>query len=124
MADTSITKGLDHVFGLLNLDTSLFVTLQTDDYNEKRALEVMVQDSSGRVITVRNDDTIKELTFTGVLKEGVSIPEVGGYFPSALKDGQGNSYSTWIIKDITDAGTNSSFRRVTVKLSKYQEINS
>ena len=124
MADTSTTKGIDHIFGLLNIDTSLFVTLQSDDYSEKRALEVMVQDSHGRVITVRNDDTIKDLTMTGVLKQGVSIPAVGGYFPSSLKDSHGTEYSTWIIKDISDAGTNSSFRRVTIKLTKYQEINS
>lgn len=106
------TFGVSHVFGLY--DTSAFVTLQSDDISKKAALDVEVMDETGRVITDRLDDLRTETSISGVLKTGASIPEIG----------QQLTYDSvsYIIKDVGDAGTNNGFRKVTLKLVKYQEI--
>ena len=106
------TYGTSHTFGLY--DTSNFVTLQSDDIAERPALDVEVMDETGRVVTDRLDDIRKETSISGVLKTGASIPSAG----------QRLTYNTvnYIIKDVTDSGTNNGFRKVTLKLVKYQEI--
>lgn len=106
------TFGVSHVFGLY--DTAAFVTLQSDDISKKAALDVEVMDETGRVITDRLDDLRTETSLSGVLKTGEDIPVVG----------QTLTYDavSYIIKDVGDAGTNNGFRKVTLKLVKYQEI--
>ncbi len=106
------TFGVSHVFALY--DTVAFVTLQSDDISKKPALDVEVMDETGRVITDRLDDLRTETSLSGVLKTGEDIPVVG----------QTLTYDavSYIIKDVGDAGTNNGFRKVTLKLVKYQEI--
>lgn len=106
------TFGTAHVFALY--DTASFVTLQSDDISQKAALDVEVTDETGRVITDRLDDLRIETSISGVLKTGASIPAIGQTLTY-------NSVS-YIIKDVGDAGTNNGFRKVTLKLVKYQEI--
>jgi hypothetical protein len=112
MASLPQTFGVEHVFALY--DTASFVTLQSDDISQKPALDVEVMDETGRVITDRLDDLRIETSISGVLKASATIPDVG-----ALLSYDGISY---IIKDVGDAGTNNGFRKVTLKLVKYQEI--
>ena len=66
------------------------------------------------MITDRLDDLRYETSLSGVLKTGATIPAVG----------QTLSYNsiTYIIKQVDDAGTNNGFRKVTLKLVKYQGI--
>ena len=106
------TFGVGHKFALY--DTVAFVTLQSDDISKKPALDVEVMDETGRVITDRLDDLRTETSLSGVLKLDQSIPAVG----------QALTYNSvvYIIKDVGDAGTNNGFRKVTLKLVKYQEI--
>lgn len=106
------TFGTPHQFGLY--DTVAFVTLQSDDISTKPALDVEVMDEQGRVITDRLDDLRYETSLSGVLKTSATIPSVG----------QTLTYDSisYIIKNVDDAGTNNGFRKVTLKLVKYQEI--
>ena len=106
------TFGVSHVFGLY--DTVAFVTLQSDDISNKPALDVEVMDETGRVITDRLDDVRTETSLSGVLKTGQTPPVIG----------QQLTYDSiqYIIKQVDDAGTNNGFRKVTLKLVKYQEI--
>ena len=106
------TFGVSHVFGLY--DTANFVTLQSDDISKKPALDVEVMDETGRVITDRLDDLRIETSISGVLLSSASIPTIGQQFDY-------NSVQ-YIIKDVGDSGTNNGFRKVTLKLVKYQEI--
>lgn len=112
MASLPQTFGVSHVFGLY--DTANFVTLQSDDISKKPALDVEVMDETGRVITDRLDDLRIETSISGVLLTGASIPAIG----------QTLTYDSvsYIIKDVGDSGTNNGFRKVTLKLVKYQEI--
>ena len=106
------TFGVSHKYGLY--DTVAFVTLQSDDISTKPALDVEVMDENGVVITDRLDDLRYETSLSGVLKTGATVPDVG----------QTLSYNsiTYIIKQVDDAGTNNGFRKVTLKLVKYQGI--
>jgi hypothetical protein len=106
------TFGVSHVFGLY--DTVNFVTLQSDDISRKPALDVEVMDENGVVITDRLDDERIETSLSGVLKTGATVPSVG----------QTLAYDSisYIIKNVDDAGTNNGFRKVTLKLVKYQGI--
>jgi len=106
------TYGVAHTYGLY--DISGFVTLQSDDIAKRPALDVEVMDETGRVITDRLDDIRIETSISGVLKASASIPLAG----------QQLTYDEiqYIIKDVTDSGTNNNFRKVTLKLVKYQEI--
>lgn len=106
------TYGVSHVFGVL--DSGIFVTIQTDSVDQKPALDVEVMDETGRVITDRLDDQRLETTMSGVLKTSGSIPEAGMQF---TYDGV-----LYIIKGVTNDGANNAFRKVTMKLVKYQEI--
>jgi hypothetical protein len=110
---TPYTYGTEHKFGLYS--TADFVTLQTDDISKKNALDVEVMDETGRVITDRLDDTRIETSISGVLLASGTVPTVGAQF----------TYDSvnYIIKDVGDSGTNNGFRKVTLKLVKYQEIS-
>ena len=112
MASLPQTFGVSHIFGLY--DTSAFVTLQSDDISQKAALDVEVMDETGRVITDRLDDLRIETSISGVLLSSSAIPTIG----SQLTYDSVN----YIVKDVSDAGTNNGFRKVTLKLVKYQEI--
>jgi hypothetical protein len=106
------TYGVDHVFGVL--DSGIFVTIQTDSVDQKPALDVEVMDETGRVITDRLDDQRLETTVSGVLKTSATVPTAGNQF---TYDGE-----QYIIKGVTNDGANNAFRKVTLKLVKYQEI--
>jgi hypothetical protein len=106
------TFGVDHKFALYG--TQSFVTLQSDDISQKPALDVEVTDETGRVITDRLDDLRKEVSLTGVLLAAGTIPAIGDQISYHSING--------IVKDITDNGVNNNFRKVTIKLVKYQEI--
>lgn len=106
------TFGVSHVYGLY--DTVNFLTLQSDDIDNKPALDVEVMDETGRVITDRLDDMRIEASLSGVLKTGATLP-----FP-----GDRITYNNiaYIIKDMSTSGANNGFRKVTLKCVKYQEI--
>ena len=106
------TFGVSHVFGVL--ESGIFVTIQTDSVDQKPALDVEVMDETGVVITDRLDDQRLETTVSGVLKTGASVPNSGDQF-----NYDGVNY---IIKGVTNDGSNNAFRKVTLKLVKYQEI--
>jgi len=106
------TFGVSHVFALY--DTVNFLTLQSDDLTAKPALDVEVMDETGRVITDRLDDQRLEASLSGILKTGASIPFPGDRITY-------NSVS-YIIKDVSTAGVNNGYRKVTLKCVKYQEI--
>ena len=107
------TYGITHTFGVYS--TESFITLQSDDLTQRQALDVEVMDETGRVITNRLDDLRKETTISGVLKASATIPSVGDQLTY-------NSVQ-YIIKDVTDNGTNNGFRKVSCKLVKYQTIS-
>jgi hypothetical protein len=107
------TYGIPHTFGVY--DVSDFITIQSDDISQKPALDVEVMDETGRVITDRLDDQRLETNVSGVLKLGASPPTAGETLPY---DG-----TTYIIKQVDDSGTNNGFRKVSLKLVKYQEIS-
>ena len=106
------TFGAGHVFALY--DTASFLTLQSDGISTKPALDVEVLDETGRVITDRLDDERIETSISGVLKTGASIPAIGARL----------TYHAviYIIKGVSDDGTNNGFRKVSLTLVKYQEI--
>lgn len=107
------TYGIDHEFGPLDV-TQSFITIQSDNLKETCALSVEVKDAQGRVITVRKDDLRQNINFVGILKEGAGIPEAGSQH---TYDG-----IVYIIDDVSNDGTNDSFRRVGLNCTKYQEI--
>ena len=106
------TFGISHVFALY--DVVGFLTLQSDDIATKAALDVEVMDETGRVITDRLDDNRIETSLSGVLKTAATIPFVGDRITY-------NAIS-YIIKEVSTAGVNNGFRKVTMKCVKYQEI--
>ena len=112
MSDTAITYGITHAYGLNG--TLAFATIQSDDISKKKALDVEIQDEYGVVITDRLDDTRIETGVSGVLKVKSTYPVIGEQFSY---DG-----TQYIIKDVTDNGTNNGFRKVSLKLVKYQNI--
>jgi len=106
------TFGVNHVFGLYG--TQDFITLQSDDIAQKPNIDVTVTDETGRIVTDRVDDLQIDISLTGVLKAASSIPSVSDRITyNAIQ---------YIIKDVSTAGVNNNFRKVTVKGVKYQEI--
>lgn len=112
MAATEKEFGVAHIYGLNGTVTTL--TVQSDDLDSKYALDVEIKDESGRVITDRLDDKRIEITIDGVMKTAGTDSILG----TKLTYG-GTAY---IIKNITDRGTNNDYRKVTIKGVKYQEI--
>ena len=106
------TYGVDHTFGLYS--TESFVTLQADDFSTKVNIDVTVTDETGRIITDRVDDKQIDVTLSGILKAGATLPIVGNTIVY--------NATTFIIKSVDDNGTNNSFRKITVKGVKYQQI--
>jgi hypothetical protein len=106
------TYGIPHTFGVYS--TLAFVTLQSDDIANKLNVDVTVTDEQGRIITDRVDDKQIDVSLSGVLKEGETLPQVG---EQITYDGV-----LYIIKSVDDNGTNSTFRKISVKGVKYQEI--
>jgi hypothetical protein len=108
------TYGTDHVFGLL--DTSqVFITIQSDGIDQSCGVDVKVLDSTGRVCTVRKDDEQNALTFMGILVPGETIPSAGGVI--------GFDSEYYIIDTVSNAGENTGFRKVSVKATRYQEVD-
>jgi hypothetical protein len=112
MSTFPTTFGVNHVWGLYG--TQDFVTLQSDDLSQKPNIDVTVTDETGRIITDRLDDLQLDVSLTGVLKASSTIPAVGDRITY-------NAIS-YIIKDVSTAGVNNNFRKVTIKGVKYQEI--
>lgn len=108
------TYGIEHQYGPVDV-TQSFITIQSDNLKENCSIDVQVKDAQGRVITVRKDDLLKSVNFVGVLKQGASIPVPGNVITYGS--------ITYIIDDISNDGTNESFRRVGINGRKYQEIN-
>jgi hypothetical protein len=106
------TYGTAHTFGVYS--TLAFVTLQSDDIANKLNIDVTVTDEQGRIITDRVDDKQIDVSLSGVLKEGATLPQVGEQITYEAV--------TYIIKSVDDNGTNSTFRKISVKGVKYQEI--
>ena len=112
MSDTATTYGISHAYGLSG--TAAFLTLQSDDLGQKLALDVEVTDEYGKVITNRLDDKRTDASISGILKTGAELPVVGERFTYAAIN--------YIIKEVTINGTNNGYRKVGLKLVKYQEI--
>jgi hypothetical protein len=107
------TYGEPHQYGPVDVSQA-FITIQSDNLKENCNIHVEVKDAQGRIVTVRKDDLLQSVNFVGVLVEGGTIP-----VPGNLITYGGISY---IIDDISNDGTNESFRRVGVNARKYQEI--
>ena len=107
------TYGEAHDFGPVDVSQS-FITIQSDNLKENCNLHVEVKDEQGRIVTVRKDDLQKGINFVGILKESATIPVPGNTITYGSV--------TYIIDDITNDGTNESFRRVGINGRKYQQI--
>jgi hypothetical protein len=88
--------GVLHIYGIRGGVAAATLTVQSDDFDLKYALDVEIKDEEGRVITDRLDDERIEVSIDGVM--------------------------TFIIKGVTDRGTNNDYRKVSIKGVKYQEI--
>lgn len=108
------TKGIAHIFGLRGTGGTVF-TVQSDDITNRPALDVEVKDETGRVITNRLDDLRIEINVEGILLSSATLPLIGNTFV----------YNTvnYIIKEVTDRGTNQDFRKLGIRAVKYQEIS-
>lgn len=104
--------GVTHIFGLKGSVSTL--TVQSDDLDHKFALDVEVKNEDGVVITDRLDDERIEITVDGVMKDEGTEDLLGGTF---TYDGV-----NYIVKGVTDRGTNNDYRKVSIKGIKYQEI--
>jgi hypothetical protein len=109
-----VTKGVAHIFGLRGTGGTVF-TVQSDDISSKPALDVEIKDETGRVITDRLDDLRIDISVEGVLLSTAILPSIGN---SLVYNGV-----TYIIKEVTDRGTNQDFRKLSVRAVKYQEID-
>ena len=99
------------VFGPLGDVTGLVV--QSDSWTTRFGLDVEVMDSEGRVITNRLDDERNEVTIEGVIK-----------VPDSVNPGETLTYGgmSFIIKEVTDRGSNQEYRKLSIRGVKYQEI--
>jgi hypothetical protein len=99
------------VFGPYDTVTGLVV--QSDSWTVRFGLDVEVMDEQGRVVTDRLDDERNEITIEGVIKTTDSV-----------LPGQTLTYSgmSFIIKEVTDRGSNQEYRKLSVRGIKYQEI--
>lgn len=107
------TYGTSLVYGLLDA-TNSFVVLQSDSEKNSCNVSVEAKDEQGRIITIRKDDLLKSVNFTGILKTGATIPTAGNTV----------TYNSivYIIDDVSNDGTNEGFRRVSLNGRKFQEI--
>jgi hypothetical protein len=107
------TFGTAHVWALYGVKD--FVTLQSDDFDFKPALDVEVMNETGVVITDRIDDQRTEWTLSGVLKPTGTRPVIGDVIEYNSIKG--------IVKDITDVGANNAYRKFSAKMTTYQGIS-
>lgn len=103
--------GIALVYGVLGVRTDIVV--QSDSHTTRYALDVEVMDEQGRVITDRLDDHRDEITLEGVVKTSGS-PVVG--------DQMQYGGVTYILKEVTDRGSNQEYRKVSVRGVKYEQI--
>ena len=89
------------------------IVVQSDSWTVRYALDVEVMDESGRVITDRLDDERNEITIEGVIKTVDSV------LPGSTLEYGGLQ---WIIKEVTDRGSNQEYRKLSIRGVKYQEI--
>ena len=108
---SAIEYGVALIYGVLG--SRLDMVVQSDSHTTRYALDVEVMDERGRVITDRLDDHRDEITLEGVVRASGS-PEVG----------QEMSYGgiTYILKEVTDRGSNQEYRKVSVRGVKYEQI--
>ena len=106
--------GVVHIYGIRGGAAAVNLTVQSDDFDLKYALDVEIKDEEGRVITDRLDDERIEVSIDGVMKTEGSEDLLGGQFAYGG--------TTFIIKGVTDRGTNNDYRKVSIKGVKYQEI--
>jgi hypothetical protein len=99
------------IFGPYGTVTGLVV--QSDSWTVRFALDVEVMDEQGRVITDRLDDERNEITIEGVIKVIDSVMPGD----TLTYDGM-----TFIIKEVTDRGSNQEYRKLSIRGVKYQEI--
>lgn len=99
------------VFG--PLDEVVGVVVQSDSWTVRFGLDVEVMDEQGRVITNRLDDERNEITIEGVIKVLDSV------LPGQTLTYGGTSF---IIKEVTDRGSNQEYRKLSIRGIKYQEI--
>jgi hypothetical protein len=94
-------------------DEVVGIIVQSDSWTVRFGLDVEVMDSEGRVITNRLDDERNEITIEGVIKSVDSV-----------LPGQTLTYSgmSFIIKEVTDRGSNQEYRKLSIRGVKYQEI--
>ena len=99
------------VFG--PLDEVVGIVVQSDSWTVRFGLDVEVMDEQGRVSTNRLDDERNEITIEGVIKVLDSV-----------EPGQTLTYGgfTFIIKEVTDRGSNQEYRKLSIRGIKYQEI--
>jgi hypothetical protein len=109
------TSGVAHIFGLKGTGATVF-TVQSDDFSNKANLDVEVKDETGRVITDRLDDLFIEITVEGVILSSAVIPSIGDTFA------YGTPAVNYLIKEVTNRGTNQDFRKLSIRAVKYQEI--
>jgi hypothetical protein len=94
-------------------DTVVGLVVQSDSWTVRFALDVEVMDEQGRVITDRLDDERNEITIEGVIKAADSV------LPGSTLTYAGTSF---IVKEVTDRGSNQEYRKLSVRGVKYQEI--
>lgn len=99
------------IFGPYDSVTGLVV--QSDSWTTRFALDVEVMDESGRVITDRLDDERNEITIEGVVKVADPV-EIG--------DQLAYGGMTFIIKEVTDRGSNQEYRKLSIRGVKYEQI--
>jgi hypothetical protein len=104
--------GVALIYGVLGVRTDMVV--QSDSHTTRFALDVEVMDEQGRVITDRLDDKRDEITLEGVVKTSGS-PVVG--------DEMTYGGVTYILKEVTDRGSNQEYRKVSVRGVKYEQIS-
>jgi hypothetical protein len=107
------TYGENLTFGLTDV-TNSFVVIQSDSLKNSCGVSIEAKDEYGRIITVRKDDLIKSLNFTGILKTGATPPTAGNTIVYGSV--------TYILDDVSDDGTNESFRRVAFTGRKFSQI--
>jgi len=94
-------------------DSVVGLVVQSDSWTVRYALDVEVMDEQGRVITDRLDDERNEITIEGVIKVTDSVLPGNTLTYDAM---------IFIVKEVTDRGSNQEYRKLSVRAVKYQEI--
>jgi hypothetical protein len=94
-------------------DEVVGIVVQSDSWTVRFALDVEVMDEQGRVITDRLDDERNEITIEGVIRAVDSV------LPGSTLTYAG---MTFIVKEVTDRGSNQEYRKLSIRGVKYQEI--